>query len=125
MDINQLADEFNNTSINLLDLVYSFNNDDKVIFYKTTLNNLIKIDSKKMIELFIIHCLEYQNKFEKKDKDFFMNMDLNNKIKSNSLLEVINIRKQIIELDDIKIDMIFEHLELLCYFSKEYLQTKL
>lgn len=125
MDINQLADEFNNTSINLLDLVYSFNNDDKVIFYKTTLNNLIKIDSKKMIELFIIHCLEYQNKFEKKDKDFFMNMDLNNKIKSNSLLEVINIRKQIIELDDIKIDMIFEHLDLLCYFSKEYLQTKL
>ena len=78
-----------------------------------------------MIELFIIHCLEYQNKFEKKDKDFFMNMDLNNKIKSNSLLEVINIRKQIIELDDIKIDMIFEHLDLLCYFSKEYLQTKL
>jgi hypothetical protein len=125
MNINQLADEFNNTSINLLDLVYSFNNDDKVIFYKTTLNNLIKIDSKKMIELFIIHCLEYQDKFEKKDKDFFMNMDLNNKIKSNSLLEVINIRKQIIELDDIKIDMIFEHLDLLCYFSKEYLQTKL
>ena len=125
MDINQLADEFNNTSINLLDLVYSFNNDDKVIFYKTTLNNLIKIDSKKMIELFIIHCLEYQDKFEKKDKDFFMNMDLNNKIKNNSLLEVINIRKQIIELDDIKIDMIFEHLDLLCYFSKEYLQTKL
>ena len=125
MDINQLADEFNNTSINLLDLVYSFNNDDKVIFYKTTLNNLIKIDSKKMIELFIIHCLEYQNKFEKKDKDFFMNMYLNNKIKNNSLLEVINIRKQIIELDDIKIDMIFEHLDLLCYFSKEYLQTKL
>lgn len=125
MDTNQLADEFNNTSINLLDLVYSFNNDDKVIFYKTTLNNLIKIDSKKMIELFIIHCLEYQDKFEKKDKDFFMNMDLNNKIKNNSLLEVINIRKQIIELDDIKIDMIFEHLDLLCYFSKEYLQTKL
>lgn len=125
MDTNQLADEFNNTSINLLDLVYSFNNDDKVIFYKTTLNNLIKIDPKKMIELFIIHCLEYQDKFEKKDKDFFMNMDLNNKIKNNSLLEVINIRKQIIELDDIKIDIIFEHLDLLCYFSKEYLQTKL
>ena len=125
MDTNQLADEFNNTSINLLDLVYSFNNDDKVIFYKTTLNNLIKIDSKKMIELFIIHCLEYQDKFEKKDKDFFINMDLNNKIKNDSLLEVINFKQQIIELDDIKIDMIFEHLELLCYFSKEYLQTKL
>ena len=125
MDTNQLADEFNDTSINLLDLVYSFNNDDKIIFYKTTLNNLIKIDSKKMIELFIVHCLEYQDKFEKKDKNFFMNMDLINKIKNNSLLEVINIRKQIIELDDIKIDMIFEHLNLLCYFSKEYLQTKL
>jgi len=125
MDTNQLAEEFNNTSINLLDLVYSFNNDDKIIFYKTTLNNLIKIDPKKMIELFIIHCLEYQDKFEKKNKDFFKNMDLNNKIKNNSLLEVINIRKQIIELDDLKINMIFEHLDLLCYFSKEYLQTKL
>ena len=125
MDTNQLAEEFNNTSINLLDLVYSFNNDDKIIFYKTTLNNLIKIDPKKMIELFIIHCLEYQDKFEKKNKDFLKNMDLNNKIKNNSLLEVINIRKQIIELDDLKINMIFEHLDLLCYFSKEYLQTKL
>ena len=57
MDTNQLADEFNNTSINLLDLLYSFNNDDSIIFYKTTVNNLIKIENKKMIELFIIHCL--------------------------------------------------------------------
>ncbi len=50
MDINQLADEFNNTSINLLDLLYSFNNDDSIIFYKTTVNNLIKIENKKMID---------------------------------------------------------------------------
>ena len=125
MDTNQLADEFNNTLINLLDLVYSFNNDDKIIFYKTTVNNLIKIDFQKMIELFIVHCLEYQDKFEKKDKDFFKNMNLNEKIKNKSLLQIINIRKQIIELDDIKIDIIFENLDLLCYFSKEYLQTKL
>lgn len=124
MEKNQLADEFNNTSINLLDLVYSFNNDDKIIFYKTTLNNLIKIDKKKMIELFIIHCLEYQDKFEKKDKEFFINMDLKSQITNKSLLEVINIKKQISSLDDIKINMIFEHLDLLCYFSQEYLQTK-
>ena len=71
MNTNQLADEFNNTSINLLDLIYSFNNDDNNIFYKTTINNLIKID-KKMIELFIINCLEYKDKFENKDKNFFL-----------------------------------------------------
>ena len=125
MDINQLADEFNNTSINLLDLLYSFNNDDSIIFYKTTINNLIKIENKKMIELFIIHCLEYKDKFENKDKNFFINMHLKTDIKNKSLLEVINIKKQIQNLDDLKINIIFEHLELLCYFSKEYLDTKL
>jgi len=125
MDTNQLAEEFNSNLINLLDLIYSFNNDDKIIFYKTTVNNLIKIDPKKMIELFIVHCLEYQNKFEKKDKDFFIKMDLNEKIKNKSLLQIIDIRRQMIELDGIKIDIIFEHFDLLCYFSKEYLQTKL
>ena len=125
MDTNQLADEFNNTSINLLDLLYSFNNDDNIIFYKTTVNNLIKIENKKMIELFIIHCLEYKDKFENKDKNFFINMHLKTDIKNKSLLEVINIKKQIQNLDDLKINIIFEHLELLCYFSKEYLDTKL
>ena len=125
MNANQLADEFNNTSINLLDLLYSFNNDDNIIFYKTTVNNLIKIDKKKMIELFIIHCLEYKDKFENKDKNFFINMHLKTDIKNKSLLEVINIKKQIQNLDDLKINIIFEHLELLCYFSKEYLDTKL
>tara|TARA_Y100000816_G_C25782147_1_gene410141 strand:- start:36 stop:413 length:378 start_codon:yes stop_codon:yes gene_type:complete len=125
MNANQLTDEFNNTSINLLDLIYSFNNDDSVIFYKTTVNNLIKIDNKKMIELFIIHCLEYKDKFENKDKNFFINMHLKTDIKNKSLLEVINIKKQIQNLDDLKINIIFEHLELLCYFSKEYLDTKL
>ena len=70
MNANQLADEFNNTSINLLDLIYSFNNDDSILFYKTTINNLILIN-KKMIELFIINCLEYKDKFENKDKEFF------------------------------------------------------
>ena len=125
MDTNQLADEFNNTSINLLDLLYSFNNDDNIIFYKTTVNNLIKIENKKMIELFIIHCLEYKDKFENKDKNFFINMHLKTDIKNKSLLEVINIKKQIQNLDDLKINIILEHLELLCYFSKEYLDTKL
>lgn len=125
MDTNQLADEFNNTSINLLDLLYSFNNDDNIIFYKTTVNNLIKIENKKMIELFIIHCLEYKDKFEKKDKEFFINMDLKNQMTNKSLLEVINIKKQISSLDDNKINIIFEHLDLLCYFSNEYLNTKL
>ena len=125
MNANQLTDEFNNTSINLLDLIYSFNNDDSVIFYKTTVNNLIKIDNKKMIELFIIHCLEYKDKFENKDKNYFINIDLKNEIKNPNLLKVINIKKQIQNLDDIKINIIFEHFELLCYFSEEYLKTKL
>ena len=125
MNANQLADEFNNTSINLLDLLYSFNNDDNIIFYKTTVNNLIKIDKKKMIELFIIHCFEYKDKFENKDKNYFINMDLKNEIKNPNLLKVINIKKQIQNLDDIKINIIFEHFELLCYFSEEYLKTKL
>ena len=125
MNANQLTDEFNNTSINLLDLIYSFNNDDSIIFYKTTVNNLIKIDKKKMIELFIIHCLEYKDKFENKDKNYFINIDLKNEIKNPNLLKVINIKKQIQNLDDIKINIIFEHFELLCYFSEEYLKTKL
>ena len=47
MNANQLTDEFNNTSINLLDLIYSFNNDDSILFYKTTINNLILINKKK------------------------------------------------------------------------------
>ena len=46
MNENQLTDKFNNTSINLLDLIYSFNNDDSIIFYKSTINNLIKINKK-------------------------------------------------------------------------------
>ena len=125
MNANQLTDEFNSTSINLLDLVYSFNNDDSVIFYKTTLNNLIKINNKKMIELFIIHCLEYKDKFENKDKNYYINMDLKKQITNKSLLEIINIKKLISNLDDIKINIIFEHFELLCYFSEEYLKTKL
>lgn len=125
MNANQLTDEFNNTSINLLDLIYSFNNDDSVIFYKTTINNLIKINNKKMIELFIIHCLEYKDKFENKDKNYFINMDLKKQITNKSLLEIINIKKLIQNLDDIKINIIFEHFELLCYFSEEYLKTKL
>lgn len=125
MDINQITDEFNNTSNNLLDLVYSFNNDDTILFYKTTLNNLIKINKNKVLEYFIIHCLDYDQKIEKKDKSFFLNMDLNDKIKNKSILDVINMKKQIANLDDIKINIIFEHLELLCYFSKEYLKLKL
>ena len=125
MNTNQLADEFNSTSINLLDLVYSFNNDDSIIFYKTTLNNLIKINKNKIIEFFIIHCLEYKNKFENKDKFFFFNIKLKKDIKNRSLLEIINIKKLVSNLDDIKIDIIFEHFELLCYFSEEYLKTKL
>jgi hypothetical protein len=125
MNANQLTDEFNNTSINLLDLIYSFNNDDSIIFYKTTINNLIKINNKKMIELFIIHCLEYKDKFENKDKNYFINMDLKKQITNKSLLEIINIKKLISNLDDIKINIIFEHFELLCYFSEEYLKTKL
>jgi len=125
MNTNQLADEFNNTSINLLDLIYSFNNDESLLFYKTTINNLIKINKKKMIELFIINCLEYKDKFENKDKEFFINMNLKNKITNSTLLGVINVKKQIQNLDNIKINLIFEHLELLCYFSKEYLDTKL
>ena len=125
MNANQLTDEFNNTSINLLDLIYSFNNDDSIIFYKTTINNLIKINNKKMIELFIIHCLEYKDKFENKDKNYFINMDLKKQITNKSLLEIINIKKLISNLDDIKINIIFEHFELLSYFSEEYLKTKL
>lgn len=125
MNENQLTDEFNNTSINLLDLIYSFNNDDSIIFYKSTINNLIKINKKKMIELFIIHCFEYKDKFENKDKNYFINMDLKNEIKNPNFLKVINIKKQIQNLDDIKINIIFEHFELLCYFSEEYLKTKL
>lgn len=125
MNANQLADEFNNTSINLLDLIYSFNNDDSILFYKTTINNLILINKKKMIELFIINCLEYKDKFENKDKEFFFNMNLEKKITHSNLLKIINIKKQIQNLNDIKINIIFEHLELLCYFSKEYLEIKL
>jgi|TARA_B100001093_G_scaffold413165_1_gene403004 hypothetical protein len=125
MNANQLTDEFNNTSINLLDLIYSFNNDDSIIFYKTTINNLIKINNKKIIELFIIHCLEYKDKFENKDKNYFINMDLKKQITNKSLLEIINIKKLISNLDDIKINIIFEHFELLSYFSEEYLKTKL
>ena len=93
MNTNQLADEFNNTSINLLDLIYSFNNDESLLFYKTTINNLIKINKKKMIELFIINCLEYKDKFENKDKEFFINMNLKNKITNSTLLGVINVKK--------------------------------
>ena len=125
MNANQLADEFNNTSINLLDLIYSFNNDDSILFYKTTINNLILINKKKMIELFIINCLEYKDKFENKDKEFFFNMNFEKKITHSNLLKIINIKKQIQNLNDIKINIIFEHLELLCCFSKEYLEIKL
>ena len=47
------------------------------------------------------------------------------KITQSNLLKIINIKKLIQNLNDIKINMIFEHLELLCYFSKEYLEIKL
>jgi len=120
--------EFNTTCSMFLDLMYSFTNDSDISFYKKAMHKMIEVEKIKIIEQFIVHCLIYNQYIQNKDIGYFMNIQLNDKIKEDdkrSLLNIIKIKDLIIKFDENQINLMFEYLQLLCNFGIEYLNNKI
>ena len=123
----EIVSEFNVTCNMYLDLMYSFTNDSDISFYKKAMNKMIDIEQNKIIEQFIIHCLEYNIQIQNKDIEFFLNFEVQKKIKKDdkqSLLNIIKIKDLVKTFNEDQINLMFEYLQLLCNFSIEYLINK-
>ena len=117
--------EFNNISISFIDLLYSITSDSDLLYYKKAFNKIIQSEKNKMIEQFIIHCYIYKEKIEKKNKFFFTNLDLSNKLSDDSMLKIIKVKDIFNDFDEDKHNLIFNYLKLLCEFCTAYLENKI
>ena len=123
--MDAISNEFNTTCEMFLDLIYSFTKNSDISFYKKAMKKLINADKNKIIEQFIIHCYSYKDKVEAKDKNYFINLDLENKMNNESLLQIIKVKELFMTFNEDQNNLIFEYLILLCNFSTEYLRMKL
>ena len=118
----EIVDEFNTTCNMFLDLLYSFTRDSDLSFYKKAMNQMIQGNINKIIEQFIIHCLIYNDQIQEKNYNFFMNVEVKDKVNDKqSLLNIIKIKDLIQKFDEDQVNIIFDYLQLLCNFSIEYL----
>lgn len=122
-----VVNEFNTTCSMFLDLMYSFTNDSDISFYKKAMHKMIEVEKIKIIEQFIIHCLIYNEHIQNKNINYFMNVELKDKVKADdtrSLLNIIKIKDLIKKFDENQINLMFDYLQLLCNFGIEYLNNK-
>ena len=120
-----IINEFNETWFMFLDLIYTFTNDSDISFYKKAMNKIIQTQNDKIIDQFVIRCIPYHKEIYDKNKKFFVNLNLQNEFNNDdSLLKIIKIKEIFNNLDEDKINIIFEYLILLCNYSLEYLKTK-
>lgn len=115
-----LVDNFNETSILFLDLIYNLTNDSDITYYKKILKRIIFVNKKKVIENFIINCYPYFEYIINRDINYFMNLNLDDRINKDSILKVIKIKKLFINLEFSDINMIIDYLNILVQYSIEY-----
>ena len=93
MNKNDIANEFNNITVQCLDFVYNETKNKDISFYRKIISSLNKADVSKIIEQFIIYCYEYKSQVLEKNIDFFLNTNFTNEKKdvlSNKCLLQIN-----------------------------------
>ena len=126
MNKNDIANEFNNITVQCLDFVYNETKNKDISFYKKIISSLNKADVSKIIEQFIIYCYEYKSQVLEKNIDFFLNTNFTNEKKdvlsNKCLLQIMNIKDLIKKSKNESIDHVFQYLIVLFSLSDNYLK---
>lgn len=126
MNKNDIANEFNNITVQCLDFVYNETKNKDISFYRKIISSLNKADVSKIIEQFIIYCYEYKSQVLEKNIDFFLNTNFTNEKKdvlsNKCLLQIMNIKELIKRSDNESIDHVFQYLIVLFSLSDNYLK---
>ena len=126
MDKNDIANEFNNITVQCLDFVYNETKNKDISFYRKIISSLNKADVSKIIEQFIIYCYEYKSQVLEKNIDYFINTNFTNEKKdvlsNKCLIHIMNIKELIKRSDSKSIDHVFQYLIVLFSLSDNYLK---
>lgn len=124
--MEEIIQEFNNTTIMCIDFLVSVTDDSDIKFYKKAINTLLIAEKAMGIEQYIIHCLPFEEHIVNENKSFFINMQQNQvKCEKENLIHVLKLREWLMTLDEDIISLLFNYFKLLCNFSKEYLKLKI
>ena len=126
MNKNDIANEFNNITVQCLDFVYNETKNKDISFYRKIISSLNKADVSKIIEQFIIYCYEYKSQVLEKNIDFFLNTNFTNEKKdvlsNKCLLQIMNLKDLIKKSNKDTIDHVFQYLIVLFSLSDNYLK---
>ena len=126
MNKNDIANEFNNITVQCLDFVYNETKNKDISFYRKIISSLNKADVSKIIEQFIIYCYEYKTQVLEKNIDFFLNTNFTNEKKdvlsNKCLLQIMNLKDLIKKSKKDTIDHVFQYLIVLFSLSDNYLK---
>jgi hypothetical protein len=137
MKLAEIIKNFNLQMEEFLDVIESIHNDDNIKKARLMVKTLNKINATKIIEQFIINIIPYSEKIYNKDEHYILNLDTdeirdkltNIKVKNTTqeekILEVMKLKNLWLNLDTNDKEAIWEYLQLLTYYSQEYLKIKL
>ena len=124
--LKEVITEFNKYSEEMAEDIYNITNDSDIYHYKTLLKSINATNYKTVIEQFILEALPYKNQIISEDERFFLQEQHLDRFKSQneSLLQALKFKSIWGTLKEINKKNIFEYLQILVYYSENYLKLK-
>ena len=118
--MEEIANEFNEGVLSLLDLIKTVTGKNELEFYYKVVRNFMVVEKHKLIEQYIIHCLPHKKRLEEKNIDFFKNIKYEEK--HNNLFQIVKIKDMANTVSSEEINLVFEYLILLSNYAIQYFQ---
>ena len=116
--MNQIIDEFNNTSFMFIDFIDLMVNEKDIKKIRNKMKTAILFNKKRLIDNFVINILPHYNHIVSKNSKYFI--DLNCDYEQNILIGIIKAKNIFTNFDDKNKDILFDYLKLLSDFALEY-----
>jgi hypothetical protein len=137
MKLGEIVNNFNLQLEELFAVAECLYDDPAIKKFKSIMKTMNKINSIKIIEQYIIHGLEYSDYIYRKDESFFNTLDeydiknkisetkLRKELQAEGIFQILKLKNFWTTLTEKNKEIIWEYLQLLTYYSQEYLKLKL
>ncbi len=127
MSTHDIITTFNRYSEEFIDEMILVSRDTDAVNYKTILINLNKSNCTKCIEQFILYILPNKEYINASDEKYFIEKNYSDQLENDdySLLKALKIKDMWVTFTPDTKRCIFEYLQVMVYYSEEYLKHKL
>ena len=120
-----LISHFNDNSIVLVTFLKNYTKNQILDQIYPIIQNLVKEKSNKLIDLFVLKVLKYEDHIMEGNEDFFIGKDYESETSSNKSIisKIFEFKELLKTLDDLNKNRIKEYMKLLCRIARRYFDT--